>query len=478
MPNYIHKAQKEKKQSLHATVSQKQDNNGSVFGFTDHRPVTLQMKKLQKLADNSAIHTSVQFEDNRPKISNQVSIQRFSKRSSPIQFTKDGVPESQSGSSSWGTPSFTTPLDSMRATIRQAMTVPPSTHWDTMMKSITNPDTGMPYNPMQHVMQSMVPMQEQFASRYPWMMPHLQNAHTSALEFAGGAKRFASDRIDSGMHYIGNSMLDISRDNFKLDHHSDDSYRWMFQKYAFNAGIDVAAMLASPVLNATAGFASGIGDKIGETTLDRVHPSHLWTIMQHPDFISHYLSQRKEQIMQPIRFYQDPKGFSHAKYHQIGNSLSNAYAHYNSLDPGLMGAVTHGGRAVVDFAQDNIAPGLGVALATFAMYNTGKRRERTMWAMDRMFPKDTLYGKAARFLPNRLMFAKPLSRIRGNPMFSAALLTYLMATSLGKNYEDMQELKEVDPDMYKRLEENNSESYASSTNLSIKESIERTSRTT
>ncbi|MGY8921412.1 MAG: hypothetical protein ACKVKQ_05890 [Flavobacteriales bacterium] len=443
--------------------------------FKDNRPEATTQLKTQKIANNAPSSLKVAQLQSFAN-SNKTIVQRVKNGSEPIQFGKDDPKTPPTTVPLWSSSPFRSPIDMIKSQMDKTKEKSPRMHWDSMMQHVTDPKTGMPYNPMQQFTQKIAPMQGQFAERYPWMMPHLHSGHDSVVRSWKSGKDFAYSQVDSGMQWAGHKMLNVSRENFKATHYPEDGYRMMFGKYGYNASIDAGALLASPVINATAGFAYGVGDKMGASTWDRVHPRHAWSIMQHPDFMGHYLSQRKEQLIQPVRFYQDPRGFSNKKYGQVKNSLHNLHSHYSALDPGFMGSIAHGGRSVVDFAQDKIARGVGVGLASFMMYNTGKRKQRTIRAMDCTFPKDTFHGKVARVFPNRLLFAKPISRLRGNPAFSAALIAYLVATSMGKNREDMMALKHEDPDISKRLEENNSESYGAGTNRGLRESIHRTSK--
>ncbi len=448
--------------SKKSTSKSSKSNNrshGNTFQFVDNRNSALQLKEIQELANQS-----------------KQPIQRVTNNSSqPIQLNGDG--DTSGGTPKTTIPTYSTvssPLDMIKERMSQASTFSQSMYWDAMHR-VTNPETQMPYSPMEYLGKRA---QESPYGQVvmPWVMPHLQTARDTALKYGGMGGDYLSGQADKGMHYLGDRLLNVSRDNFKLNYYPEDGYIWKAQKFGFNRSVDAAAMLASPLLHASTGFAKGVGGKMWDSTKDRLDPTHLWTLMNHPGYIGHYFSQRKDQLMMPYRMYQDPRGTGREMYDHIGNSLSIWKSHYDELDSGFMGSVTHGGRALVDYAQDTIAPTLGVTGLSMMLYNSGMRKQRTTATMDHFFPKSTYYGQFARFLPTKMMLTKPFSRVVGNPMFSAMMISYLLATKLGKNYEEMEAMREHDPRNYQRLVDNNSESFGASFHSGVRDSINRTSK--
>lgn len=319
-------------------------------------------------------------------------------------------------------------------------------------------------------------MQQSFATQHPEIASHLSSMYDSASHMAQQGRMAVSQKIDHGMQQLGVSATNSGRDMVKFTPNPQDGYIRRYQKMAFNYGVDVVADNMEKISHAAQGFSSGVGEKMGPGTFDRLNPAHLATLVAHPDLVKRYMSQRKTQLMQPIDFYREPKSFTKKKFAQAKNSFWNVHERVSELDGGFTGKVSHGGRAFVDFTQEKIAPMLGVGIGTFMIYNMSQQRKKTNQAMDSMFPKSTLYGKMARFTPTKFMLTKPLARIRGNPALSLGLLAYGMATSVGKSIGDSMELQKTLPATHQRLKDSGVEMYRSSTQLDVHHSIKRTSK--
>lgn len=285
-----------------------------------------------------------------------------------------------------------------------------------------------------------------------------------------------SSRIDESIHRSGSSMIEKARHKIKFQENPNDWFPQRYQKKAFNFGVDVLADNMETINRAGKHFASGVGDKMMSSTIDRWHPKHLKTLYDNPELRSRYVQQRKQQILQPLELYKDPKGFAKRKMSQYKNTFGNMKDHYSNMDGGFFDKTKHGANTFVDMTQSTIAPVIGSAIGMFALYNTPSLRKNTNKAMDSMFPKQKMYGKAARFFPTKLMFTKPLSKMVGNPRVTAALMLYGAATSVGKSISDSIHLQRESPKMHKRLKDSNTETYRSSVHRNLSESIKSTKK--
>lgn len=320
-------------------------------------------------------------------------------------------------------------------------------------------------------------MQQNFSQNFPQLSSSVNSVSDSVSQMANQGRSKASEQIDSSMQQLGVSATNKGRDWIKFQPDPNEFFVTRYQKKAFNFGVDLVADNMVRIANAAKGFSSGVAEKMPEGTLDRLNPMHLGTLASNPELVKRYMSQRKSQILQPIDLFNDPSSFARKKLDQAKNGFWNMSDHVSSLEGGFSGKVFHGGRAFVDFTQDKIAPAIGVGLGMYGLYNLPqKHRQRTNQAMDSMFPKKTMYGKAARFPPTKFMLTKPLARIRGNPWLSLGVLGYTVATSIGKSISDSQKLVKSDPKTFQRLQANGNEMYRSSLHLDMRNAINRTRR--
>ena len=68
MNTHADKTQENKSQSVSESLSQKQGSGGSTFQFVDNRPEAIQMRKLQKMANNHLRKNSFKLVNNRNEV--------------------------------------------------------------------------------------------------------------------------------------------------------------------------------------------------------------------------------------------------------------------------------------------------------------------------------------------------------------------------------------------------------------------------
>jgi|GEM_PF-1306206 len=291
---------------------------------------------------------------------------------------------------------------------------------------------------------------------------------------------YASNAVDSGVQKIAHSGVSTWRDSLHK-FQPEDPNDWLptrMRKYVYHKGVDVVGDNFNRIADTTKGFFKGIGDKVIPSTMDRLNPSHIVTALSNPRLAHRYLSQRKDQLLQPWYLYKDPRGFLQNKWNAGKNSLSNGVDRFSELDGGLRNKTAHGGRAFVDMIQGGIAPVAGLTAATFALYNRPGPRKKTSNAFNSMFPRGTMRGVFAREPLTKFMFTNPIAKIRGNPVLSAGLLSYLLMTNMGKSIRESQELKQRHPNTYGRLEENNRDVVGAGRQIGLMDSIVSTSQQT
>jgi len=224
--------------------------------------------------------------------------------------------------------------------------------------------------------------------------------------------------------------------------------------------VDVVTDNINLIWDVTKGYGSGVFSKVIPKTRDRLDPSNIMTVFTNPDLVKSYLSQRKTQIVQPIDFYYDPAGFAGKKSSQYKNTLYNVKDIYLGLDSDRR--FKHGSNVVVDMTQQTIATAVGMWATMFTLFNAFPgARQNTKDMRDKLFPKEKLHGKVMRQFPLRLMFANPISRLFGNPWLAAAALVYTSLASIGLSLRDSRELMEKNPEIYRRLKENGTDTYRS-----------------
>lgn len=285
-----------------------------------------------------------------------------------------------------------------------------------------------------------------------------------------------SSRIDQSIHNSGSSMIEKARHKVKLRDSPNDWFFVRARNKVINYGVDVVADNAERINRAGKDFSSGVGNKVVSSTIDRYTPKNLIPLFTQPEQRSRYVQQRKQQFLQPLEAYQDPKGFMRRKRTQYKNSFHNFKDHLSSMDGGVLNKTKHGARTTVDLLQESIAPSIGAAITTMAIFNTPTLRKNTNNAMDRMFPKQKLTSKFMRSFPTKLMFTKPLSRVVGNPRFAMALAAYGVATHIGKSINDSLQLQKENPTMHKRLVDSGTDTYRSSTHRNLSQSIKNTQK--
>lgn len=243
----------------------------------------------------------------------------------------------------------------------------------------------------------------------------------------------------------------------------------MGAKTVFNTGVDAVPHMVNPVLN----YSKGVFKKLPDATLDAFHPKYAMNLLQHPEFVPHYLSQRAHQVTGLMRLYSTPTEYAKEKMHDIGNNLALMRSYYHELDPGFTGSLSHLARAGIDYSQEHIASTLGIGLGGFALFQTPQARHYTAQAMDHLFPSGTSFGNMARTFPMSIP-ARRFSRVVGNPGRLALLGGYLAANHLGRHQEAMTWHEETHPEDHQRLKAKSSEAYASERHRSFRESIDRT----
>lgn len=279
----------------------------------------------------------------------------------------------------------------------------------------------------------------------------------------------ASSDIDRSVRDVTTTANNGAREMLKREHAPSDWMVTRLQKTAHNWVVDKVFDNSQRIIDVTGGYASGVAGKIGSTTADRFNPMHVATLARNPEMAKLYGQQRWDQITQLVSAYYDPKGFAKTKSGQLYNSMLNLRDRAGSVD-----SLSHGGRAAVDFTQEKIAPLIGAGLVSFGLFNLPRPRANTNQAMDRMFPRGSVHGTFARFPATKFFLTKPIARVVGNPWMAGALLTYGLATSLGKRIEDREELTRRAPDTARRLKENNRDMTGSSGQLDIINSIKKT----
>lgn len=299
--------------------------------------------------------------------------------------------------------------------------------------------------------------------------------HTSPLQNTlRNQSEQLSDRIDSHVQRTSEHAVNQGRDRLKLERRPEDSWLLGLKKRGFNKGVDIVSDNLEYMANVAGGFAKGVGGRVIPETSDRLNPMHLLTAIRNPRSVSRQLQQRKEQLIAPYRFYQNPGSFVEQRWDQMKGSLHTGYDHFSDMDSGLTEKVKHGGRALVSSVQDTMGSAVGVGAGVLAIYGTGKRRVRTNQAMDSLFPKDKLYGKMARFPLTKFMFTKHVARIKGSPLLSAGLLAYGVGTSIGRHIDAKNKLETERPAIFKRLKNAGREEYASKRHMDLVETIRRT----
>ena len=90
MQTHADKKQENKRRSVANTVSQRKSDSKPSFQFVDNRPETIQMRKLQEIADDYTPPKNFQFVDNRPEVVQMKRLQELAKSNAqnqhPTQF--------------------------------------------------------------------------------------------------------------------------------------------------------------------------------------------------------------------------------------------------------------------------------------------------------------------------------------------------------------------------------------------------------
>jgi|GEM_PF-3360518 len=273
-------------------------------------------------------------------------------------------------------------------------------------------------------------------------------------------KGLFSENLDKTLRNTGKHFTGIGRDLVKFKPSDEDWFHTRAKKKVFNYGVDVVTDNINLIWDVTKGYGSGVFSKVIPKTRDRLDPSNIMTVFTNPDLVKSYLSQRKTQIVQPIDFYYDPAGFAGKKSSQYKNTLYNVKDIYLGLDSDRR--FKHGSNVVVDMTQQTIATAVGMWATMFTLFNAFPgARQNTKDMRDKLFPKEKLHGKVMRQFPLRLMFANPISRLFGNPWLAAAALVYTSLASIGLSLRDSRELMEKNPEIYRRLKENGTDTYRS-----------------
>ncbi|WP_432460407.1 MULTISPECIES: hypothetical protein [unclassified Agarivorans] len=320
-------------------------------------------------------------------------------------------------------------------------------------------------------------LQSQFSSYQP---PSFQSSPfgqhlDSVKDWTQQRRNTFHQQLDSSVQESAVVANNKGREMLKFKSSQDDWLPQRIQKAVYNKGVDVLADNSERLLRYGKGYASGVGDKMPSKTMERYHPGNIARLFTQPDQSMRYLQQRKAQLLQPWELYQSPTQFGKQKMGEAKRTFWNMHERYQELDSG--NKLAHGGRAAVDYTQEKIAPVLGSSLLAFSLYHRYQQRQNTNQAMDRMFPRQTRVGKTARFLPTRMMFTKPLSRVVGNPRLSLALLTYGALTGVGQSIKDSMDLQHSAPNTFSRLKQDNREMYKSSFQRDLQSSVQNTSRT-
>lgn len=321
-----------------------------------------------------------------------------------------------------------------------------------------------------------------FVAAQQKMQANFEQARTRAKSMSTSFQSILQDpssipkHVDHQMQEWGISFTNFSRERVKWKPTPNDGLILSGKKWAYNKSVDVLADNANWIMRTTGGFLEGVGEKTLPATKDKFHPSHLLPLVTHPELRKRYMEQRWQQLKQPYDFVMTPGPFMKKKWGEWQNGFWNMKDHYSALDGwGGMTKAKHGGRTVVDLVQENAGAIVGTLALTMAAYSGRKKmRQQTTSMMDYMFPKNKIYGQAARVFPVKLLFSKPLAKMRAHPLLTAGIITYTLATTMGKQIKDSMALEKEQPETFKRLKQNGSEMYRSSFHRNARASIQET----
>lgn len=271
--------------------------------------------------------------------------------------------------------------------------------------------------------------------------------------------------LTHGPHYI---------QALKAEHHDSDGWRLWALKKSYNLGVDIATKYAPYALEPLKNFGSEVLTRMPKRTFDALDPGRLIYLALHHQDVQRYFSQRFDQLTTPIRYYQDPKKAFQQTVIGTSGAFQNLTGHLWQLEGSAKGKTVQLGHVMIDMTEQGVAEKLGVWMALFSMYNfIPSVRQRTNATFDQLFPRGTLRGFYGRMLPVKLLFAKPIARVKGNPLLSLVVISYLTAMSIGGSLQASEELAQKHPEMHQRLITYNRDKTNSSLHLSIRESIER-----
>ncbi|WP_338847052.1 hypothetical protein V8J88_25215 [Massilia sp. W12] len=320
---------------------------------------------------------------------------------------------------------------------------------------------------------NMQTQSQMFQQKYPDLAQHLLKAKLQFHTLRKQGQQHASDMLDHAVQKTALSASSMTREKLKLKPNPDDWFHTRIKKAVFNKGVDLLADNMDKITKGVTHVGGGVKSKMFDSTLDMVDPRHLKQIYQNPHLAMRYLDQRVHQAKQFGNLIFDPKRFLNTKAQHIKTAFWNAKDHYGELDSG--NKLKHGAHAFGDLVQDKMAGAIGMAIATMAVYNLPKPRKNTKAAMDKTFPKNTTYGKFFRHFPVKFMFSKPLAKIRGNKVMTAAMIGYGLAVGMGRHIGNSLELSKSAPNIHKRLKDEHREMHSSGRQLDVQKSIQRTS---
>jgi hypothetical protein len=321
-------------------------------------------------------------------------------------------------------------------------------------------------------------LSKQLRGSHPAIAESMDMAQQSFQRTVNHGKGEASRHLDAVMQTASLKMSQYGRESFKMKPEEGDWLPTRIKKQAVNYVVDKAADNVDFLIRGTKDFASGVADKVVSGTVDRFGPSNLSPFIYQPDAVKKYGAQFGEKLTTLPRAFNDPLGFTKEWAGKKMTTARNIGGLAGELEGGSMKEkLTHGGRGLVDFAQEEVAPVVGAGIIAKGLYSGfSSTRNNTRTAMDSIFPSSSAYGRVARMQPFRFFIATSVARVAGNPRLSAMLLGYGAVTGIGSRILDSYQLAKEDPVASARLAAEHRDMLDSSTLVNARASLRNTTK--